>query len=125
VSPSEVEESVSSAEDGGEVVEASEDGVTRVVTQLGDELFRFESFSKWVNKAQSWFRSAGFTRDQFVCIDAAGRICKCGNQFMRAEVEETYPITVYLIDNDQLPGGATKTRYKHQRGHDARVCVRE
>ena len=81
--------------------------------QVGPELFRFETFSRWVSKAPGWFKRAGYTQHQYVCIDAAGRICTSGNQFMRADMEGTFPIVVYLIDNDQLPGGDTKTRYSN------------
>ena len=66
---------------------------------LGPEVFRFASESEWVCKAQSWFRNAGLTgRGNHVCIDAAGRICLKGAEFMRAEREGTYPIVVFLID---------------------------
>lgn len=66
---------------------------------VGPEVFRFHSESEWVCKAQSWFRNSGLTgRGNHVCIDAAGRICLKGAEFMRADREGTYPIVVYMID---------------------------
>jgi hypothetical protein len=66
---------------------------------VGPEMFRFTSESEWVCKAHSWFRNARLTdRGKHVCIDAAGRICMKGAEFMRAERDGTYPIIVYLID---------------------------
>lgn len=66
--------------------------------QLGAKLFEFSSFQHWVNKAKSWFANSGISTRETVCIDAVGRICTCGREFMRARDEGTYPITVYHID---------------------------
>lgn len=71
---------------------------TTVTIALGCEMFRFESFQQWVNKAQSWFKSASVPSSQFVCIDATGRICGMGKQFMSARDRGAFPVTVYNID---------------------------
>lgn len=63
---------------------------------VGPELFRFSSFSNWVNKARGWFR--GVPAGSWVCIDQRGRICNSGKEFMRADREGAFPVVVYLID---------------------------
>lgn len=63
--------------------------------QIGDELFRFDSFTQWVNKAQRWFRTCG--ERKHICIDARGRICLSGLEFARARDESSFPIVVYRI----------------------------
>jgi len=70
---------------------------------VGPELFHFSSFDQWVNKAKSWFANCGFRKWEWICLDAAGRICTSGKDFARASDENTYPITVYLIDPDSVP----------------------
>lgn len=70
----------------------------QVVVALGRELFRFQSFEQWVNKARSWFKCAGVSSTQFVCIDATGRICGMGKQFMSARDRDAFPIVVYHIE---------------------------
>ena len=68
-----------------------------VNVQLGDELFSFSSEQDWVNKAQSRFANCGVPRGHYISIDAAGRVCTKGAEFMRATSEKTYPITVYRL----------------------------
>lgn len=75
--------------------------MNKLEISVGKELFRFHSFSNWVNKARGWFEAAGFRSHQYVCIDAAGRICTSGQEFNRAKKENKYPIVVYLIDDEQ------------------------
>jgi hypothetical protein len=82
-----------------------------VPIQLGPEAFRFDSFEHWVNKAQSWFASRIPDRARlgrrYLCIDAAGRVCMIGADFMRARDEGTFPVVVYLIDSTpsvKVPG---------------------
>ena len=75
------------------------EGALKVQVRLGNEIFRFTSFSQWVNKAASWFRGAQL-RDGYgyVCVDAKGRICQVGREFMRARDEDSFPIIVYSIE---------------------------
>ncbi len=81
--------------------------VPRMVSiEVGDQLFAFHSKMDWVNKAQSKFRdaqAAGLLRQSFeqtqdwLCIDAKGRVCTKGAEFDRAEKEGTYPVRVFTI----------------------------
>jgi hypothetical protein len=77
---------------------AANGGEARV--QVGPELFRFSSFSNWVNKAKGWFR--GVPAGSWVCIDQRGRICNSGKEFMRADREGAFPIVVYSIDPEAI-----------------------
>ena len=68
--------------------------------RIGQEVFRFESFDQWVNKAQSWFPRHGFHKTNLqtekpVCVDAKGRICRIGLDFMEARDEDAFPVTVH------------------------------
>lgn len=76
--------------------------VTRQI-HLGRELFSFSSQQDWVNHARRRFECCGVRKGDYISIDAAGRICTKGAEFMRAEKEGTYPITVYdmMIDARQ------------------------
>lgn len=82
-----------------------------VTIAVGREMFRFNSFQQWVNKAQSWFKRAGVPSSQFVCIDATGRICGMGKQFMSARDRGAFPVIVYDIDPSTALGenGASAT----------------
>lgn len=69
---------------------------------LGDELIEFTSEQHWINSAQRTFEKLGIDRNQngvanYICLDAIGRVCQKGKEFMRATREETYPIKVYLL----------------------------
>jgi hypothetical protein len=70
--------------------------------QFGPEAFRFSSFQQWVDKAQSWFQTRipepARSRHRYVAVDATGRVCLIGADFMRARDEGTFPVVVYLID---------------------------
>jgi len=63
---------------------------------VGEELFAFASFEQWVNKTAGWFRSYRVRSDDTLCVDAVGRICRVGKQFMRARDEGTFPIRVFM-----------------------------
>jgi hypothetical protein len=51
----------------------------------------FQSFQEWVNKAASWI---GGTNS--LCVDAQGRICRMGMDFMRARDEGTFPVSFWF-----------------------------
>lgn len=62
----------------------------------------FTSLAQWECKARSWLGgiSGGGTKyksaeKNIVCIDSVGRLCKIGADFMRADAECTFPVTVY------------------------------
>jgi len=71
--------------------------MTTITVEIGEEMFRFTSEQQWVNKAQSWFASCGVMKGNFICIDASGRVCRSGREFMRATREGTYPIICYVL----------------------------
>jgi len=54
----------------------------------GEAVFReFPNFQTWVNKASTWVNGGA-------CLDANGRHCKIGADFMRARDESTFPVTI-------------------------------
>ena len=67
-----------------------------LTVSVGEFLFEFSSFERWVAKAAGWFTSAGVRSDDCICVDSVGRICTCGKQFMRARDEGTFPVRVYV-----------------------------
>lgn len=89
--------------------------------KLGRALFLFDDFANWVNTARRKFehaRSLGIrSREDIVCVDNAGRICRSGREFQRARDEGAFPVVCYAIDptNDwpyECPGhgrGGTKS----------------
>jgi len=73
---------------------------------LGPIAFEFSSFQQWVNKAAGWFEGLAYNNlnaamKRYVSIDAAGRVCMIGKDFMRARDEGKFPVRVYLIDAKQ------------------------
>jgi hypothetical protein len=62
-------------------------------------LIEFSSFSQWVNKARSWFQTCPVVPQNLICIDAKGRICKYGADFMLARDEDTFPVRAYHYRN--------------------------
>lgn len=64
---------------------------------VGELLFEFSSHARWVAKAQSWFRHSGVPYCKTICVDAKGRICPTGKEFMRADAEGAFPIKVYSV----------------------------
>lgn len=65
---------------------------------VGEPLLQFDSYQQWVNRARTWFEGLGKGSYEYICVDVSGRVCTCGKQFMRARDENTYPITVYAIE---------------------------
>jgi len=96
-------------------------GVACFVKQLGERVYdsaawedgnQFTSYEQWVNKAGSWLGgvSGGGYRykkpEKVVCVDAAGRRCTIGSEFMRAESEGTFPVKWHhIIDTADKKGG--------------------
>lgn len=63
-------------------------GPGSVVMTTGEPVFRtFKDRQTWINKASTWVNGGS-------CFDAAGRECRIGADFMRAEAEGTFPVTV-------------------------------
>ena len=63
----------------------------------GIELFQFETFQQWVNKAASWFSSYNLPKNSYICVDQAGNVCTKGQEFMNARDNDLFPVIVYLI----------------------------
>jgi hypothetical protein len=75
----------------------------RTEIHTGPELIRFSSFNDWVNHAKSRYASIHHRRimtEDTVAIDASGRICRYGKQFMSARDRDAMPIIVYHIDTE-------------------------
>lgn len=69
--------------------------------QVGKLLFSFSSQADWINHAPTRFRQCGLHLNETICLDAKGRICISGKQFRIAEEQQTYPVDVYAIEEDQ------------------------
>ncbi len=70
----------------------------KIMIQVGEPAFKFNSYEQWVNKAQSWFSSASLDNGKAVCVDMAGRVCRIGRDFMRARDDGSFPVTVYPLE---------------------------
>ena len=75
---------------------------------VGPELFRFESFQQWVNKAASWFSTCGYPCRHAICVDAKGRICQYGEHFMTARDEDAFPVLVCMAREDDMPNAESE-----------------
>jgi hypothetical protein len=73
--------------------------VTIAVDRL---LFEIESYTRWVNKGQSWFANCGVSAKHTLCVDAKGRICRIGFDFQRAARDDAYPVRVYALARPYL-----------------------
>lgn len=63
-------------------------GPGSVLMTTGEPVFRsFPNYQTWVNKAPTWVNGG-------ICMDALGRRCKIGAEFMRAQDEGTFPVTI-------------------------------
>jgi hypothetical protein len=62
------------------------------------ELFRWESFEAWVNRAALDFKRHGVKGEHCICLDQLGHICTRGKQFIEARDRNLFPIVCYLVD---------------------------
>jgi hypothetical protein len=69
--------------------------------QHGPELFRFTDYEDWVNRAPGMFKKHRASSLDTICVDAKGRLCMKGKEFMRAKKENTYPIIVYRFEDEE------------------------
>lgn len=58
----------------------------------------FRSFSEWVDKATSWIGGMNA-----LCVDAKGRACRCGGDFMRARDEGAFPVSYWFGLGPETP----------------------
>lgn len=68
--------------------------------KLGPKLFQFATFGGWVNHAQRAWKEIGVRSDDTLCIDAKGRVCSIGRDFMIARDEGAFPVSVHLKRDD-------------------------
>lgn len=68
--------------------------------KLGPKLFQFATFNGRVNHAQRAWKEIGVRSDDTLCIDAKGRVCSIGREFMIARDEGAFPVSVYLKRSD-------------------------
>jgi len=72
-----------------------------VYDSASEPICEFVSEHEWVCKARSWLGgiSGGGQKykrpEKAVCVDAKGRWCEMGRDFMRATAEGTYPVTAF------------------------------
>ena len=69
----------------------------KVMVSLGEELFSFPDFNSWVNHASRIWRLHEVRAQDTLCIDAEGRVCTKGAEFMRARDEGSFPVKVYRL----------------------------
>ena len=70
------------------------------IVATGPKLFSFASFGKWVSGAQDIWKVHCANKDNTVCIDQKGRLCRWGRHFMIARDDNSFPIDVYLLRED-------------------------
>lgn len=58
----------------------------------------FRSFSEWVDKATLWIGGMNT-----LCVDAKGRACRCGGDFMRARDEGAFPVSYWFGLGSETP----------------------
>ncbi len=73
----------------------------KVTVDLGDELFHFDSYMQWVNKATQWYGGCEYPDSMLITIDSKGRICRMGRHFMLARAEDAFPVSVYPRRGDE------------------------
>lgn len=71
----------------------------------------FDCFQRWVNHASSWLvrdpRAAGSVGERMsaICVDALGRRCHNGKDFMRARDENAFPVRYFWSCKPRDPEG--------------------
>jgi hypothetical protein len=70
----------------------------------------FWSFQTWVNKACSWI---GGTNP--LCVDAFGRRCSCGADFMLADSQGAFPVRFWYGEGGQSPAEQRRSKAAHKR----------
>lgn len=69
--------------------------------ELGPKLFSFNSHNQWLNFTAHHWRKHACTPSNTICVDQAGRVCRFGLHFLKALVENQFPVDVYLMRKDQ------------------------
>jgi hypothetical protein len=66
-----------------------------ITITVGDEVFRFSNFEDWCDTARYKFESSGLSSHDAICVDARGRLCFKGKDFMQARDDRSFPIRVF------------------------------
>lgn len=70
--------------------------MVKKITINAIEVFEIRSKNHWVNSFPGAIPKLPVT-EEYLFVDAQGNIAMCGEDFMVAEKEATYPIKVYLL----------------------------
>lgn len=66
------------------------------------KLFQFDNHQDWINHATSRYSGIGLSKEErkelCISLDSKGRMCRQGGDFIRADKENTYPISVYIMN---------------------------
>jgi hypothetical protein len=73
-----------------------------IAIQVQRELFRWESFEAWVDRAARDFRRARAGGDishsgGYICVDNGGYVCEIGGDFMAARDAGRFPVVVWKL----------------------------
>jgi len=56
------------------------------------ETQQFDSFAQWVSRASWWLTEPPHPGQTALCLDAKGRACSSGADFMRARDDDAFPV---------------------------------
>ncbi len=72
-----------------------EEGGMKIEVEVSEELFHFVVFEDWCDNARRRFEFEAMRSSDALCVDAKGRICAKGKEFMRARDDGAFPVRVY------------------------------
>ena len=66
------------------------------------KLFEFVDYYEWINRATLCYGNIGLSKEEIeqycITLDSKGRLCRKGGDFMRASYDNSFPISVYLLE---------------------------
>ena len=66
------------------------------------KLFEFDDYDDWVDNATRRYGACGLNKKErerlTITLDAKGRLCRRGADFMQARDEEKFPVSVYILN---------------------------
>lgn len=62
---------------------------------VGRMLHKFTSHQDWITNARDFYATAGVPMTRMVAVDSKGRVCNIAGDYMRAELDQTFPVCVY------------------------------
>lgn len=69
----------------------------RLTIEPGPFLFQFESFEHWCDTAKAQFKAYQHDSTNTICLDAKGRTCFRGADFMQAQGDGAFPVRVFSL----------------------------